>query len=99
RCNKRARQSRQNWASRGTQPANGRSRLAVMVTLTNTSQKTQSLKLPSCAVKIRSCETPTNCSRLHRLFRSGTRPQTSEMIQFIDNHRDCFSIEFVCVGR
>ena len=40
RCNKRAGQSHQNWGSRGTRPGNGRSRLAVMVALTNTSQKT-----------------------------------------------------------
>jgi len=32
-------------------------------------------------------------------FCIGTRPKTSEMIQFIDKHRDCFSIEFICVGR
>ena len=32
-------------------------------------------------------------------FRIGTRPKTSEMIQFIDKHRDRFSIEFICLGR
>ncbi|MGP5115510.1 IS3 family transposase [Corynebacterium casei] len=29
-------------------------------------------------------------------FAFGTRPKTSEMIQFIDKHRDRFSIEFIC---
>src|SRR5699024_5825130 len=53
-------------------------------------------EVASCAVKIRSCETPTNCSRLQQLFRIGTRPKTSEMIQFIDKHRERFPIKFIC---
>ncbi|MCQ9334356.1 IS3 family transposase [Corynebacterium phoceense] len=29
-------------------------------------------------------------------FASGTRPKTSEMIRFIDEHRNRFSVEFIC---
>ncbi|MFR9837098.1 IS3 family transposase [Corynebacterium striatum] len=29
-------------------------------------------------------------------FASGTRPETSEMIRFIDEHRNRFSVEFIC---
>ena len=39
-CNKRAKQSHQNWVSPGTRPGNGRSRLAVMGILTITSPNT-----------------------------------------------------------
>lgn len=85
----------QTGGARDILPGNGRRRLVVKDESLNTCRKTWQLKIPGHVVKTTSYGTPMSCCKLAQLFHVRTRPTTSVMIRFIDEHRDSFTIEFI----